>query len=259
MSFVVFTHLSLFLAAAAIATLTQVLTGFAFGLVFIAIVAALHLASLPAAANVVNVMVMVNALLLVRKWPKLPRGVTPSLFVSSLAGVGVGVVLLFWMTGSAVILLRLLLGITVLVCSLLLVVQRQQRAVVSSVPSFCFYGGLSGVMGGLFASAGPPVVFHMYRQPLHATSVRDTLMLLFAVNAVLRLVLIVPKGGFDAESVALSLQALPVVFGLSWVCKRWPPRVPPHAVKWVVFALLACAGLSLVIPALRGLFNGISS
>ena len=241
-------HLLLLLAAV-LATFTQVLTGFAFGLVFLALVAAAHLAPLPEAANVVNVMVLANAVLLVRRWPSLPKGMSASLFISSLLGVGVGVAMLSWMHGDAVVVLRLLLGIAVLVCSLLLVRSRKQQADMSRVPSFVFYGGLSGVMGGLFASAGPPAVFHLYRQPLQASTIRDTLLVLFAVNAILRLALIVPEGGFDAASVHLSLEVLPVVLALSWVCKRWPPKLSPTMVKRIVFVLLACAGFSLVVPA----------
>ena len=239
----------LFMLAAALATFTQVLTGFAFGLVFLALVAAAHLAPLPEAANVVNVMVLANAVLLVRRWPGLPKGMSSGLFVSSLLGVGAGVAMLSWMRGDSVVILRLLLGIAVLACSLLLIGARKQRAVISGTSSFLFYGGLSGVMGGLFASAGPPVVFHLYRQPLQASTIRDTLLVLFAVNAILRLLLVVPQGGFNVESVHLSLEALPVVLALSWACKRRPPKLSPTMVKRVVFVLLACAGLSLVVPA----------
>ncbi|MGI4861723.1 MAG: TSUP family transporter [Janthinobacterium lividum] len=248
-----FLHHALFLAVTAAATLTQTLTGFAFGLVFLALMACFHLAPLPAAANVVNVMVLANAALLVRHRPQLPAGVSLPIYGSSLAGVALGVALLGWISGSAVIVLRLLLGIAVLVCSLLLVVARRRRETVSGRASFAFYGGLSGVMGGLFASAGPPMVFQMYRQPLAAGTIRDTLVLLFAVNAVLRLLLIIPQGRFDGLSLMLSLEALPVVLGLTWFCKQHPPRLSPTAVKRVVFVLLLGAGLSLVLPALHRL------
>ncbi|MCY0386235.1 TSUP family transporter [Robbsia sp. Bb-Pol-6] len=250
-----FLHHALFLVVTAAATLTQTLTGFAFGLVFLALMASFHLAPLPAAANVVNVMVLANAALLVRRRPQLPAGVALPIYGSSLVGVALGVALLGWISGGAVTVLRLLLGIAVLVCSLLLVVARRRRETVSGRASFAFYGGLSGVMGGLFASAGPPMVFQMYRQPLAAGTIRETLVLLFAVNAVLRLVLIVSQGRFDAASALLSIEALPVVLGLTWACQRHPPRLSPTAVKRVVFVLLSGAGLSLVLPALRLLFS----
>lgn len=248
-----FLHHALFLAVTAAATLTQTLTGFAFGLVFLALMACCHLAPLPAAANVVNVMVLANAALLVRHRPRLPAGIAAPLYGSSLVGVALGVALLGWLSGGAVVVLRLLLGVAVLVCSLLLVVARRRRETVSGRASFVFYGGLSGVMGGLFASAGPPMVFQLYRQPLASETVRDTLVLLFAGNAVLRLLLIVPQGRFDMMSLLLSAEALPVVLGLTWWCKRHPPRLSPTLVRRVVFVLLLGAGLSLVLPALRGL------
>lgn len=48
----------LFVACVALATFVQSLTGFAFGLVLLGLVAMLHLAPLAVAANVVTVMVL---------------------------------------------------------------------------------------------------------------------------------------------------------------------------------------------------------
>ncbi|MGC8050090.1 hypothetical protein, partial [Salmonella enterica] len=80
-------------------------------------------------------------------------------------------------------------------------------------------------------SAGPPMVFHLYRQPLDRVVVRDTLVLLFAVNAVLRLVIVLAQGRFDHASLALSLEALPVVLGVTWLARRHPPQWSPLTVR----------------------------
>jgi uncharacterized protein len=145
----------------------------------------------------------------------------------------------------------LALGLAILACSLLLVVQTRPRGQVASPGTFAFFGGISGVMGGVFASAGPPMVFHLYRQPLDRVVVRDTLVLLFAVNAVLRLIIVLAQGRFDAASWALSAQALPVVLIVTWLARRYPPDWSPTVVRRVVFVLLAIAGASLVAPAVH--------
>jgi len=244
-----FLHHLLFAVCVATATFTQSLTGFAFGLVLLGLVAVFHLAPLPVAANVVTVMVLANAALLVRGLPALPRRLLVPSYGSSLIGVAVGACLLAWLSDNAIGVVRFALGLAILACSLLLVVQSKPRAQLASPGTFAVYGCISGVMGGVFASAGPPMVFHLYRQPLDRVVVRDTLVLLFAVNAVLRLIIVLAQGRFDAASLALSAEALPVVLIVTWLKRRYPPNWSPTAVRRVVFVLLAIAGTSLVAPA----------
>ena len=92
-----FLHHALFAACVATATFTQSLTGFAFGLVLLGLVAVFHLAPLPVAANVVTVMVLANATMLVRGLPALPRRLLLPSYGSSLVGVAIGACLLAWL------------------------------------------------------------------------------------------------------------------------------------------------------------------
>jgi hypothetical protein len=240
----------LFLLSVAAATYTQNLTGFAFGLVLLGLVALLHVAPLPVTANVVMMMVLVNATIVVRRRPDLPARVLATILASSLVGVACGVTLLTWLSDNAVYAMRLALGIAILSCSLLLLIQSRARPTLSPQWTFVTFGWLSGVMGGVFASAGPPMVFHMYRQPLKPNVIRETLVLLFAVNAVLRLAMVAGQGRFDHASAMLSLEALPVMVGLTWLNRVRPPGWSPQVVRRVVFGLLLLAGISLVLPAL---------
>lgn len=243
----------LFIACVALATFVQSLTGFAFGLVLLGLVAMLHLVPLAEAANVVTLMVLANAAMIVRAAPGLPARLMLPTFGSSLIGVGLGACLLAWLSDHAIGALRLTLGLAILACSLLLVLRTETGARLSSRPSFAFFGTLSGVMGGVFASAGPPMVFHLYRQPLDRIVVRDTLVLLFAVNALLRLVIVLAQGRFDSAALMLSLEALPVVLAVTWATRRHPPQWSPLTVRRIVFVLLMVAGASLVLPALSSI------
>ncbi|WP_432262405.1 TSUP family transporter [Cupriavidus sp. TMH.W2] len=247
----------LFLLCVGLATFTQNLTGFAFGLVLLGLVAQFHLVPLTVAANVVTVMVLVNAAMVVRRWPRLPSPLPIAILLSSLVGVATGVWLLSLLSDHAMNELRVGLGLAILVCSSLLILKEHRRERISTSASFALFGWLSGVMGGLFASAGPPMVFHMYRQPLKREVIQETLVLLFAVNAVLRLLLVAAHDSFDMPSARLSLEALPVVLGLTWMARRYPPRWSPASVRRVVFVLLLVAGGCLVVPTLMTLVRSL--
>lgn len=246
----------LFLFCVALASYAQNLTGFAFGLILLGLVAVLHLASLADTANVVSFLVLANALMTFgRSRPQFIGLLFWPALLSSLVGVGIGVWVLSWLSTQAVNVLRLALGCAIIVCALLLVVRVRAKTVTSPMPSFLFFSGLSGVMGGLFASAGPPMVYHLYRQPWRPELIRHYLILLFAANAVLRLALVAGSGQFNFTSVLLSLEALPVVLALTWMARRYPSRWSVERVKRAVFVLLLLAGSSLVFPSLGAMMR----
>lgn len=243
-----------FLAAVAIATATQNLTGFALVLVLLGITGLFELAPLADAANVATILALVNAAVALRRgqhavdWPLLRQT-----SVGTVGGVALGVLLLAWLSANAVLALRLLLGAVVIACALIVLRRAQPRPERSPPGAFVLTGLLSGVLGGLFSAAGPPLVYQFYRQPLSLDAVRDTLLALLAVGSVLRLVLVVLAGQFDPAVLALSALAAPVVIGVAWWMKRHPPPWDRTVVLRIVSALLVVTGIGLVAPALQGL------
>ncbi len=155
-------------------------------------------------------------------------------------------ILLTWLSGSAVVWLRGLLGVSILGCAALLVMQAKPLPTVSGPTSFAVIGALSGVLGGLFSSSGPPIVFHMYRQPLERELVRRALLLMFAVNSLVRLVIVLPTGHFSWYSALLAGCAMPVVYGATRLHHRLPNKLKPRTLKWLVGGLLAVAGSTLI-------------
>lgn len=252
----IFQHV-LFLACVALATYAQTMTGFAFGLVLLGLSGVFQLASVSEVANVVSVLSLVNAMVtLARAKPQVNWRLMAPALASSLSGVAVGVVALAWISGAMAVLLQLLLGLTILACAVLLVARTQPLERLSSRVSFVMFGGVSGVLGGLFSSAGPPMVYHLYRQPLPLASIRNSLLVLFSLNAVVRLALVTGQGAFMATSFWLSLQALPVVIGVTWIARRYATAGSMKTVKRMVFVLLLAAGLGLIVPASRLLAAG---
>ncbi|MCD0503270.1 TSUP family transporter [Bordetella petrii] len=244
----------LFMGCVALATYAQTMTGFAFGLVLLGLTGLFALAPLPDVSNVVSMLTLVNALVaLGRAHSHLSWSLIRPPLIGSLAGVVLGVLALEWISGSAALLLRWLLGLTILACAILLVTRTRPLARVSSRLSFILFGGISGVLGGLFSSAGPPMVYHLYRQPLPLPLVRNTLLVLFSANAVVRLTLVAGHGSLNASSLWLSLEAFPIVVGLTWLVRRYVSAHSVQTVKKLVFVLLLLAGLGLLIPATRAL------
>lgn len=241
-------HLS-FVLCVALATFAQNTTGFAFGLLLLGLTGMLGIASVETIANVSSLLTLANAMVLVRRWPDFSPRLLALVLGCSLFGVVIGVALLTVLGAHERMLLQLLLGATIVVCSLLLVARTHARERVSSWWSFSCFAGLSGVMGGLFSSAGPPLVYQLYRQPLSVKVVRDTLILVFAVNALARLGVVAATQQFEQQAAYLALEALPVVFGLTWFMRRNPPSISPRLLRWTVFVLLLLSGASLLIRA----------
>lgn len=239
-----------FMACVALATYAQNLTGFAFSLILLGLVSVFHTASVSDTANAATVLSLINAWTYFRARP----GVVPwRLMQPALGGGAVGVVagllLLTWLSGGAVNWLRSLLGVSILACAGLLVVQSQPLAEVSGRASYAVIGLLSGVLGGLFSSPGPPIVFHMYRQPLDRELVRRALLLMFAFNSVVRLAIVLPTGHFSWYAALLAACAMPVVYGVTRLHHRLPNTLQPRTLKWLVGGLLAAAGSALLATA----------
>jgi hypothetical protein len=243
-----------FMACVAVATYAQNLTGFAFGLVLLGLTATLHVASVADAANAAMVLTLVNAWTYFRAASEPPpwRLMRPTLG-ASLVGVAVGVMLLGWLSGNAIDYLRGLLGLSILGCAALLLLQGEPRASVSGSRPFAVVGLLSGLLGGLFASSGPPLVYHMYRQPLSRELVRRGLLLVFAFNAAVRLVLVLPAGQFSLRSALLTVCAVPVVYGVTRLHHRYPLALRPVVLKSLVAALLCASGATLLLSAWRAI------
>ncbi|CAM4385427.1 putative membrane transporter protein [Bordetella tumbae] len=246
----------LFLGCVALATYAQTMTGFAFGLVLLGMTGLLSLAPLPEMSNVVNMLTLVNAVAaLSGTRANLDWSLIRTPLIASLVGVAFGVFALEWISGSAVLLLRGLLGLTILACAILLIARSRPLDQISSRASFISYGLVAGVLGGLFSSAGPPMVYHLYRQPLPLSVIRNSLLVLFAANAVVRLSLVTASGSLSVSSLWLGLEALPIVVILTWLVRRYASADSVKTVKRLVFVLLMIAGFGLLIPVTQALLK----
>lgn len=235
----------------ALASLCQNLTGFAFGLIFVGVAGALQLMSIADAANVACLLSLVNGAVYLRSHPFSPRwDVLKPLAITSLVGTLLGLAMLQWLSGSALGVLRMVLGAAIVVCAVVLLAQKTQRATLSPWPVTWLMGSVAGVLGGLFSTSGPPLVYLLYRQPLSLQVVRQSLLALFLMGNVLRLGVVVAMGDLAWSSVLVSAVALPVVALVTWLSAKHPPPLSERVLQWLVCALLVLAGVSLLWSAL---------
>lgn len=243
-----------FLLCVALASSLQNITGFALALILLGLTGLFDLAPLPDAANVATVLSLANAAMQLRgthkslQWKAWRDTVTGSVF-----GVAAGVALLAWLSANVVMVLRLLLGLVVMACAIVVLVRSKTLERPSSRPSFGGFGFLSGLLGGLFSASGPPLVYHFYRQPWDLDSLRDTLVACLSFGALLRLAMVVPTGQFSLHAVRLAAAALPLVVGITWWLRRHPPAWRRETVLKIVCALLLVTGAGLIGPALGAL------
>lgn len=238
------------LAVIGLATLCQNLTGFAFALIFVGICGALQLVPIGEAANIASLLSMVNGLLYLRAHPFTPRwDLLKPLAITSMLGVLAGLGLLHWLSGNALQGLRMLLGLAVLGCAVILLLQKTQRTSPSGRLGTWTAGALSGVLGGLFSTSGPPLVYFLYRQPLAMGLVRQCLLILFLISSVLRLSVVVAMGELQMSTIALAAVGVPMVAFVTWLMARYAPPLPQRLLQWLVCGLLVIAGASLLWSA----------
>lgn len=233
-----------------LASYVQNLSGFAFGLVFLGLVSAWHLMPISEAANVVTLVTLVQVSYYFRgQDPRRAWATMRPVLPASLLGIAMGVWLLSWMSGNAMSHLRAVLGLTIMVSALLLM-RAPSATKRSSFGAFAVVGFISGLMGGLFSTAGPPLVYMMYRQSLPLEVIRQCLLLSFAVGQLCRLVLVLALGKFSPHAFVVSTMAAPIVIAVVCFNRRFPLALSRVAINRLTAGLLMLTGVSLLCSTL---------
>ena len=241
----------LFLLIAAFAGYFQTVTGFGLGIIVMGLAGGLSIAPVTSVAAVISLMTMANCSVALPG--RLHHVYWPSVRVAALAivpSIMAGVLLLNYLSSSASVIVRVLLGLVIIYAAAGLLLKPSLQTKMAGKASFAVFGGLSGFLGGLFGIAGPPLIYHYYRQPLEPIRIRNTLILLFAVTSGVRTLFLVSQGQMNAEILLLTAWAFPVVAIATWLGRRWPPPLSANTMRKMVFVLLIVIGGSLVISDL---------
>lgn len=245
------TSLVAMLGAIAFATYFQTVTGFGMGMIALGAASGFQLMPLGTAAVAVSLLTLLTSpLVLAGKLHHLDRRALGALLLGMIPAIYGGVWLLDYLSRSASTLLQFLLGTAITAGCAVLAVKPVRRDRLSSPTANVAAGAFAGLFGGLFGFSGPPLVFHLYRQPLEQVVVRSTLVTMFACSATIRVAAVGMQGGLDAQVWLIFATATPLVVAATFLGRRYPPPLSPPNLRRLAFVAVGLMGAGLMASAL---------
>jgi len=239
------------LLAVAIGSYLQAFTGFALGIVVLAIAVLTHAAPIAIVATTITIVAVPGiTIALARHWQHIDR----ASFFKTLLGLLPGTLLGLWLLGKLeaehTVLLQLLLGGLIVAGGIALFIKPHPNQLRSSSTSFVMMGVLGGLMGGMFSIPGPPLIYHYYRQPIPIQAIRTSLLAFSLAMSLLRLLLQTAQGELDTEVMSLGLLAIPVAMLASCLYVRFPPQLSDLTMRRGAFAIFVAMGGFISLTAL---------
>jgi uncharacterized membrane protein YfcA len=243
--------LAAYVACVAIGSYVQSVTGFAMGMIIIAVLAGGGLIGIPALTATVSLLSLVNVALSLRgKVHLLHRGLFTWLSLGQIPAIGFGLWLMLRLDADALWVLELTLGVFITLGSLSMMLRPRPIARVSSPVAALEAGVAGGMIGGMFSASGPVIGWFNYRQPLSFNEIRATLFGCFALTTSVRTLYVGIEGGLTGEVWLYAFTGLPIVLGATWLGRNFPPPLGEDAMKRLAFALLVVMGLWTIAGAL---------
>lgn len=239
-----------FLGSVFVGSYVQAVTGFAMGMIVIAVVGASGLIPLPVLTAAASLITMVNVVLALKGHTQsIDRRIFLWLGAGQIPAISVGVWLLTRLDQDARSMLELLLGLFITIGCLSMMIR--PRPLTRPSPGWaCLAAGIAGgVVGGMFSASGPIVGWFNYRQPLPLMVIRATLLCSFALTTSTRTLVVGVQGGLTAEVLTLSAVAIPLVVAGTWLGRELPPPLAENTLKQSAFALLLLMGVWIIVGA----------
>lgn len=246
--------ITILLLVIALGTYFQTVTGFGLAMIVIGISSGFELTSVAFIATVVSLISLVNsAVALPRHLHHIDWRIANTTLLGIVPSSIIGVVLLNFLNTQAASILEFLLGAVIVYSGVRFALRPKQSEKESSLKSFFTVGFISGLCGGLFGMPGPPVIFHMYRQPMSMPVIRNMLLLMFACTAFSRTFYEIITSGLPAGSLLISALAIPCVAIVTLLAQRFPPPISQTNMRRITFITLVIIGLGLIIGSLKSL------
>ena len=237
-----------FLGLVALGSYIQTVSGFAIALIIAGGATAAGLAPVAFTANVISFVALANTAVAVHsKHGQIDVKILLHASLGVLLLSGIGLMALNHLSTNSIDLLETLLGVVILGSGALLMIHPHPLRRVSPSYAHLIAGGFGGLLSGMFGVGGPPLVIHLYRQPLPFPVIRTTLLASLFIMPLIRIAFETYDGNITAEVLELSLYSIPVSIVSTIFARRFPPPVSDMAMRRFAFGLLCLLGLSLIV------------
>ncbi len=236
-------------AIAFLAATCQSLTAFGFALVMVPLLSlAWEVKPAIVTSTVLGTLILLPLLYEVRGHIR-PRRVVP-LFLGSLVGIPLGLLVLHWMDASS---LEVMVAVVVIVAALLLYLSPQAPFKRSMPPLSFLVGGLSGALRAATSMGGPPVVLYILTFEQDVERFRATLLAFFFPTSLVTIVGLAVAGYVDGDILLATAIGLPAVV-LGSLVGRWARvHVSESAFRLVVLVVLLASSAAILASGAGGL------
>ncbi|TEA78877.1 sulfite exporter TauE/SafE family protein [Allopusillimonas ginsengisoli] len=233
-----------------VAVYFHTVTGFGVAMVIMGLASSAGIVSVATLASVVSIVTLMNGVALRGNLHHVPWKIVGVMAVAVLPASVVGVLLLDYLSSEAADVIQVLLGLIIVHGGVSLAWRPTPLSTVSGQGSFAYYGFLGGLIGGMFGIPGPPLIYHLYRQPMSLAQIRSALIFLNAFIAGARTLFVMVQGQLHTPEIVLSALCLPLVVVATLAGKRFPPPCSAATMRRIAFVLLVVMGLTLIAPVL---------
>ena len=238
------------LAAVFVGSYVQGVTGFALGIMVMAIVTVAGVMEVAPMAAVISVIALVNvAVALHGHLRDIDRRLFTGLTLGQIPGIFAGLWLLDWLSADATAILELILGIFIVAGSISMAIRPTTKARRSPQWTAIAAGAGGGLTGGMFAASGPVTGWYSYRQPIPVAVVRASLLAGLMVTTIVRTVAVGFSGHLTTAVLTVIAASLPMVAVGTVLARRFPPVLSEPNMRRLVFTLLLVIGVWIVASA----------
>lgn len=240
-----------FLLAVGFGAWVQATSGFALGLIVMALVQVTGVLSIADTAAAISVLAFINvAVALFDTYKNIDKRLFLCLVIGQLPAIGLGVALLNTLEREHTAVIGLIFGIFLIAGSISLAVDPKTKSTRSGVMAITSVGFAGGIFGGMFAASGPVVGWFAYQQPLTIVAIRASLLAMLGVTTISRTMIVATDGIFTTSLLLLTLASIPVVFATTYVAKRFPLNVSDYQFRKLIFSCVLVVGCWITVTSL---------
>jgi uncharacterized membrane protein YfcA len=191
----------------------------------------------------------ISTTILIRNWRDVQIKSAWRLFISSLAGIPLG---LWFLKGTHDVPMKLFLASVIIFFSTYSLIKPRLTPIKSETPAYIF-GFFAGVLGGAYNTNGPPVVMYGSLRKWSPMSFRATLQGYFFMAGIFICLGHGFAGLWTHTVLSYYLFSLPLVLVFTFIGGHMNQSIPKGKFDRIIHSLLIVIGLFLLIQTIQGM------